>query len=156
SGGGWISWSATSHQPWLMTSPQQGIFQDGHSIIVAVSRANLKAGDYEGIITIVSNTGAPLTVQIRMTVLPLLTSEIAGSSILQVTPPALSFISTDGGTDPASQNLMISNPGSQALNWSLSVSALQDSFNQNFSSQDDVSWLSADETSGTVSSGKNS
>ena len=156
SGGGWISWSAASNQPWLMTTPQQGIFQDGQNIIVAVSRANLKAGKYEGIITLVSNTGAPLSVQIRMNVLPLFASEIAVSSILQMTPPALSFISTDGGTDPASQNLMISNPGSQSLNWSLSVSALQDSFNQEFSSQDDVTWLSADETSGTVSPGKNS
>ncbi len=156
SGGGWISWSATSNQPWLMTTPQQGIFQDGQSIIVAVSRANLKAGKYEGIITIVSNTGAPLSVQIRMNVLPLFASQIAVSSIIQMTPPALSFISTDGGTDPASQNLMISNPGSQTLNWSLSVTALQDSFNQEFSSQDDVTWLSADETSGAVSPGKNS
>ena len=156
SGGGWISWSAASNQPWLMTTPQQGIFQDGQNIIVAVSRANLKAGKYEGIITIVSNTGAPLSVQIIMNVLPLFASEIAVSSILQMTPPALSFISTDGGTDPASQNLMISNPGSQTLNWSLSVSALQDSFNQEFSSQDDVTWLSADETSGTISPGKNS
>ena len=66
SGGGWISWSATSHQPWLMTTPQQGFFQDDQSIIVAVSRANLKTGDYEGIITIVSNTGVPLSVQVKV------------------------------------------------------------------------------------------
>ncbi|HKF35826.1 MAG TPA: hypothetical protein VKB35_02905, partial [Ktedonobacteraceae bacterium] len=45
-GGGWISWSADSDQPWLMTSPQQGIFRDGQRIFVAVTRANLEPGNY--------------------------------------------------------------------------------------------------------------
>ena len=153
SGGGWISWSATSNQPWLRTSPQQGIFREGQSIIVAVTRAHLKAGDYEGTITFVSNAGAPLSVQVNMTVLSL-SAAAAATSIMQVTPPALSFISTDGGMDPASQKLMISNPGSQPLTWFLTVSALQDTFNQNFSSQYDVTWLSTSTTSGTVSPNK--
>ncbi len=150
SGGGWISWSAVSNQPWLMTSPQQGIFRNGQSIIVAVTRANLKKGDYEGTITIVSNTGTSLAVQVKMTVLSLLASDKAVSSIMLVTPPVLSFIATDGGTNPTSQILTISNPGSQPLTWSLNASAVQDSFNQNFSSQYDVPWLSASMTSGTV------
>jgi hypothetical protein len=155
SGGGWISWSAVSDQPWLMTSPQQGIFRNGQNIIVAVTRANLNAGNYEGTITFVSNAGAPLSVQVKMTVLSLPASDKADSSIMLVTPPVLSFIATDGGTDPASQILTISNPGSQPVTWSLSVSAVQDSFNQNFSSQYDVTWLSASMTSGTVFPDKN-
>ncbi len=155
SGGGWISWSAVSNQPWLMTSPQQGIFRDGQNIIVAVTRANLNAGKYEGTITIVSNAASPLSVQVKMTVLSLPASVKAVSSIMLVTPPLLSFVATDGGTDPASQMLTISNPGSQPLTWSLNVSAIQDSFNQNFSSQYDVTWLNASMTSGTVFSGKN-
>ncbi len=155
SGGGWISWSAVSNQPWLLTSPQQGIFRNGQSIIVAVTRANLKEGDYHGTITIVSNTGTPLPVQVKMTVLALPASVKAVTSIMLVTPPVLSFIATDGETNPTSQLLTISNPGSQPMDWSLNVSAVQDSFNQNFSSPYDVPWLNASLTSGTVFPGKN-
>lgn len=154
SGGGWISWSAVSDQPWLMMSPQQGIFRDGQSIIVAVTRANLKVGDYKGTITIVSNSGAPLSLQVKMTVLSLPASDKAASSIMVVTPPVLSFVATDGETDPASQILTMSNLGSQLLSWSLNASAVEDSFNQNFSSQYDVNWLSTSTTSGTISSNK--
>ncbi len=155
SGGGWISWSAVSDQPWLMTSPKQGIFRDGQSIIVAVTRANLKKGDYDGTITIVSNTGTALALQVKMAVLSLPASDKAVSSIMLVTPPVLSFIATDGGTNPTSQMLTISNPGSQPLTWFLNASGVQDSFNQNFSSQYDVPWLSASSTSGTVFPNKN-
>jgi hypothetical protein len=150
SGGGWISWSAVSNQPWMMTSPQQGIFRDGQNIFIAVSRANLNAGNYQGTITFVSNAGTPLIVEVKMTVLSLPASDKAVSSIMQVTPPVLSFIATDGGSNPASQNLTINNPGTQPLTWSLNVSAVQDSFSQNFSSPYDVNWLSASTTSGTV------
>jgi hypothetical protein len=150
-GGGWIIWSASSDQPWLMTSPQQGIFREGQSIFVAATRSNLKPGDYKGTITLVSNGGAPLAVQVEMIVLPLPASDAAVSSIMLVTPPVLSFTSTDGGTDPTSQVLTISNPGSQPLNWSLAVSALEDTFNQNFSSLYNVTWLSTNMTSGMVS-----
>jgi hypothetical protein len=96
-----------------MTSPQQGIFRVGQNIFIAVSRANLNAGKYQGTITFVSNAGTPLTVQIKMTVLSLPASEKAVSSIMMVTPPALTFIATDGGTDPASKILTLKNSGSQ-------------------------------------------
>lgn len=155
-GGGWITWSATSNQPWLLSTPRQGIFQDSQNIIIAVSRTNLKAGDYAGIITIISNSGAPISLHVSMTVLPLTASEIAASPVLQVSLPALSFVGADGGANPVPQSLKISNTGSQPLNWSLSMSAVQNAVNQNESSQDVVNWLSPDKTSGTVTSGKNS
>src|SRR5260221_12021604 len=149
-GGGWVSWSAVSNQPWLMTSPQQGIFRDGQRIFVAVTRANLRPGDYDGTITIVSNGGAPIVVQLKMTVLPLPASDAAVSSIMLVTPPVFSFTSIDGGADPAPQSLTISNPGSQPLNWSLAISSSVDTYNQNYYAEDDVSWLSVGTTAGTV------
>jgi hypothetical protein len=34
-GGGWISWSAVCNQPWLITSPHQGIFRNGQNIFIA-------------------------------------------------------------------------------------------------------------------------
>ena len=149
-GGGWVSWSAVSNQPWLMTSPQQGIFRDGQRIFVAATRANLKPGDYNGTITIVSNGGAPIVVQLKMTVLPLPASDAAVSSIMLVTPPVFSFTSIDGSADPASQSLTISDPGSQPLNWSLAISSSVDTYNQNYYAEDDVSWLSVGTTAGTV------
>ncbi len=155
-GGGWVSWSAVSNQSWLMTSPQQGIFRDGQRIFVAVTRANLKPGGYQGTITIVSNGGAPIVVQVKMTVLPLPASDVAVSSVMLVTLPVYSFTSIDGGADPAPQFLTISNPGSQPLNWSLAISSSADTYNQNFYSEDDVNWLSIDTTSGTVLPGTSS
>lgn len=152
-GGSWISWNATSNQPWLMLAPQHGVFRDGQSIFAAVSRAHLKPGDYTGTITIVSNTGNPVAIQVKMTVLQLPASDIAVSPVMVVTPPVLSFTSIDGGTDPTSQLLTISNPGSHPLSWSLAFSDIQDSFNQDFSSQDVVNWSSTSSTSGTVSPG---
>ena len=149
-GGGWVSWSAVSNQPWLMTSPQQGIFRDGQRIFVAVTRANLRPGDYDGTITIVSNGGAPIVVQLKMTVQPLPASDAAVSSIMLVTPPVFSFTSIDGSADPASQSLTISDPGSQPLNWSLAISSSVDTYNQNYYAEDDVSWLSVGTTAGTV------
>jgi len=155
-GGGWVSWSAVSNQPWLMTSPQQGIFRDGQRIFVAATRANLKPGDYDGTITIVSNGGAPIVVQVKMTVQPLPTSDATVSSIMLVTPPVFSFTSIDGGADPAPQSLTISDPGSQPLNWSLAISSSVDTYNQNFYAEDDVSWLSVGTTAGTVLPGASS
>src|SRR5260221_2305962 len=149
-GGGWVSWSAVSNQPWLMTSPQQGIFRDGQRIFVAATRANLSPGDYDGTITIVSNGGAPIVVQVKMTFQPLPTSDAAVSSIMLVTPPVFSFTSIDGSADPASQSLTISDPGSQPLNWSLAISSSVDTYNQNYYAEDDVSWLSVGTTAGTV------
>ena len=95
SGGGWISWSAVSNQPWLMTSPQQGIFRKGQSIIVAVTSANLKEGDYEGTITIVSNAGTPLRVQVKMTVLALPVSVKAEFCLFKLVEP---YTSKGSGT----------------------------------------------------------
>ncbi len=153
-GGSWISWSATSNQPWLMTSPQQGIFRDGQSIFVALTSANLKPGDYSGTITIVSNAGGPVTIQVKMTILQLPASAAAASPVMVITPPVLSFSSTDGGADPAARLLTISNSGSQPLSWSLAAGAVQNAFNQNLYSQDNVNWLSTNTTSGVLSPGE--
>src|SRR5260370_7382543 len=104
-----------------MTSPQQGIFRDGQRIFVAVTRANLSPGDYDGTITIVSNGGAPIVVQVKMTVQPLPASDATVSSIMLVTPPVFSFTSIDGGADPSPQSLTITAPASHPLILSLPV-----------------------------------
>ena len=41
SGGGSITWSANSDQPWLLVAPSQGIFSQQEAISVAVQRLGL-------------------------------------------------------------------------------------------------------------------
>ncbi|MDQ6644926.1 MAG: hypothetical protein M3Y76_10795, partial [Chloroflexota bacterium] len=116
SGGGSISWSANSDQPWLLLSPPQGMFSASQTIAVAVERANLKVGDYQGTITFSSNIGAVERISVHMTVRALPANP---GAVLEVTPPVLSFTALDGGSDPAAQALTISNPGSQSLSWAI-------------------------------------
>lgn len=150
SGGGSISWAASSNQPWLLIAPAQGIFSSSQTIAVAVQRANLKPGDYSGLITFSSNVGENEWVQVHMSVRPLPANV---GSVLVVTPAVLSFTALDGGASPAAQALTISNPGSQPLAWSLA------SNNPVLLNSQDVllhslnignNWLTTDQTSGTI------
>ncbi len=150
SGDGTISWTASSNRPWLLLAPSQGIFSDSQNISVAVERANLKPGDYNGILMFSSNIGANEWVQIHMTVRPLPTNP---GAVLSLNPALLSFTALDGGSNPASQTLTVSNPGSQPLNWSLASNnpillSSQDLVIHYFDAQSN--WLSTDQTSGTV------
>src|SRR5437763_793022 len=148
-GGSWISWKATSNQPWLMMAPAQGIFSDNQTIFIAATRAHLKPGDYQGMITIVSNTGSAVIVQVMMTTLPV--PKIT-SAFMVIEPPVLSFTTTDGSKDPPSQQLVIHNAGIVPLNWTLAVNAPENLVAQNIDSQD-VSWLNTNGTSGTIAPG---
>jgi hypothetical protein len=150
SGDGSISWTGSSNQPWLLLAPDQGMFSDSQNISVAVERANLKPGNYRGTLTFSSNVGADEWVQIHMTVRPLPANP---GPVLVVGPALLSFTAQDGGANPSSQTLTMSNPGTQPLNWSLtsnnavllnSQSILIHTFDPS------SNWLSTDQTSGTV------
>ncbi len=150
SGEGSISWLASSNQSWLLLSPPQGVFSASQTITVAVERANLKPGDYKGTITFSSNVGAPAFVQVHMTVRPLPPNV---GPVLQITPPVLSFTALDGGANPNSQALMISNPGTQPLNWSLTGNNQINLAGMGFLLQGldpKTGWLSIDQTSGVV------
>lgn len=121
-GSGAITWSASSDQPWLLVAPDQGTFSDSQTISVAGQRANLKAGDYSGTITISSNVGISAKVPVLMTVdpLPPAATTPAGTPILQITPALLSFVAVDGSPSPAPLPLLVSNTGKQPLHWSIS------------------------------------
>ncbi len=150
SGGGSISWSASSNQSWLLLSPPQGIFSENQKIAIAVERANLKAGEYKGTITFSSNVGSAISVQVSMTVRALPANP---GSVLEVIPPVLSFTALDGEADPAAQTLMINNPGSQRLNWSITGINTLPLAGQSlllFASHSQSGWLSTDLTAGVV------
>jgi hypothetical protein len=150
SGGGSISWSASSDQPWLLLSPPQGMFSLSQTIAVAAERANLKRGDYKGTITFSSNVGSTEQVQVQMTVRPLPPNV---GAVLEVNPPVLSFTALDGESNPVPQALMIGNPGSQGLNWSLTGNNPMSLAGQSLLLSELNSgsgWLSTDQTSGVV------
>jgi hypothetical protein len=165
-GQGTIAWTASSDQPWLLMTPNQGTFSDTQMLVVGVQRANLKAGSYTGTVTLVPNVGTAQQIQVTMTVQPLSLAFVGTSqetqptamtvqsfssmrgAMLSATPVVQSFVATDGGSSPAMQYLTISNPGNQALFWSLKS-------NTPYKFQDQgptpgANWLNLDKTSGIV------
>jgi hypothetical protein len=153
SGGGSITWSASSNQSWLLVSPSQGIYSQRQTISLAVQRAGLKPGDYTGNITISSNVSAPLHIEVDMIVRAL--SADAGA-VLALPPALLSFTATDGGPDPSAQSLTISDPGSRPLNWSLAIKDPVTSTTQAYPMQEygpACRWLSATPHSGNLAPG---
>lgn len=150
-GGGTISWSASSQSSWLMVTPAQGLFSDQQTIQVAADRSQLKPGDYTGSITIVSNVGAPVVISAYMTVLPIPTS---AGAVLDVTPAVLSFTAIDGGGNPAAQSLSIANIGRQDLYWEIDPQSLQQqSTNSDPPVATAANWLHFQTTSGKIAPG---
>ncbi len=150
SGGGSIVWSASSDQSWLLISPGQGTFSDTQQITVAVQRTNLALRTYTGKITFFSNVGSPQTVAVTMAVLPLPANV---GAVLAVSPAVLTFTAVDGYNDPGDQSLSISNPGKKPLSWSLdalSPDATTDMGTVLSTVAANASWLSTDQSSGTV------
>jgi hypothetical protein len=139
SGGGSITWSANSSQPWLLVAPSQGIFSQTQTISLAVQRVGLKAGDYHGSITISSNVSPAQHIEVDMTVQALPPN---APPVLALAPALLSFTATDGEQSTSPQSLTLSNPGSHTLNWSLTpVQGLT------------CNWLSATPTADSVAPG---
>ncbi len=156
SGGGSITWSASSNQPWLLVSPSQGIFSQHETISLAVQRAGLKPGDYIGNITISTNVSPPQHIEVDMTVRPLPPN---AAPVLALPPALLSFVTTDGDQNNKAQSLTISNPGSIPLHWSLSINTLVTPITQLSLTQAQAftcNWLSATPNVGTISPGETS
>ncbi|BCL82772.1 carboxypeptidase regulatory-like domain-containing protein [Ktedonobacteria bacterium brp13] len=150
-GGGSISWSASSQSSWLMLTPPHGLFSNQQTFQIAADRAHLQPGRYKGSISIISNVSSPLIISAFMTVLPI--PKDVGA-IMNVTPSVLSFTAIDGGANPAAQSLTISNEGHKNLYWQLDPQSLQ----QQSSSIDGLaikgtSWLHLPVTSGQIAPG---
>ncbi len=156
SGGGSITWSASSDQPWLLVSPSQGIFSESQTISIAGQRVGLKPKDYKGFLTITSNVSPPVKIEVDMTVLRLPPN---AGPVIALSPALLSFTATDGGPNPPAQLLAISNPGTRSLIWSLAstdpaTATTQASLLNALGPKGN--WLSTDVTSGTVAPGATS
>jgi carboxypeptidase family protein/BACON domain-containing protein len=153
SGDGSITWSASSNQSWLLVSPSQGIFSKHETISLVVLRAGLKPGNYNGNIVISTNVSPPQDVEVDMTVRPLPSNS---APVLALPSALLSFTATDGQSNPISQTLTLSNPGSIPLYWSLSINASALPITQLSLIQAQAftcNWLSATPNAGIISPG---
>jgi Viral BACON domain len=132
-GGGVIYWQGIPSQSWLMLSPKKGTFASGETaqVTIAVDRSSLKTGPYKASIIFSSNAGN-ITLSTQMQVTPL---QPGHEAVLELSPPVVSFTSTDGAGPPPGQLVKVNNPGVQPLSWRASSNAL---------------WLTASPSSGTV------
>ncbi len=115
SGGGTLTWSAITSASWLSVAPLASGTAPS-TISVLVSPAGLGAGTYTGSVQI-SATGAsnsPVSISVTLTVAP-------APASLAVSPQALTFNYTVGGTVPAAQNISITNGGGGTLSWTASA-----------------------------------
>jgi hypothetical protein len=130
-GGGTLTWSVTDNSSWISPSPTSGSGNGGTT--VSVTTGFLKAGTYNGAVTL-SATGAPsVTVPVTFIITP-----IAGtaSATINLSPSSLSYAATQGAANPANQNISLTNSGG-TLNWTVS---------------DDASWLAVSPVSSIGSS----
>lgn len=148
---GSITWSASSNQPWLLVTPSSGMFNQSQTIDVAVQRfGNFTPGTiYKGTLTFYSNVGSPIPIKVTMSVKPV----PSNTAVLAPTPAVLSFTTVDGSPAPQAQTLVINNPGSQPLNWSLTAnSSITTSAQIVLSHQVGTTgnWLMTNPTSGSI------
>ncbi len=130
-GSGTLNWIAVSNASWLSLNGANSVSgTNSGSFTANVNPSGLAVGNYNASITI-SATGATNTPQ---TVSATLTVTAAPTPTIGLSTTALSFTGVQGGTNPASQSVTITNSGSGTLSWSVS---------------DNVNWLSLSPTSGT-------
>ncbi len=150
-GNGTITWIGWSNQPWLSLTPTQGTFSQSQRITLAASRYQLAPGNYEGQVTLTANTGTSISLHVKLSVLAL---PFDMGAVLVVSPPALSFTTTDGGNDPDEQLITISNPGKSPLYWKFNSSAATVSLDEQIPFQENMQWLSIEPSTGVLQPGK--
>jgi len=129
-GGGTLNWTASDNAAWLTLSAISGT--GNGSTTLTVNTATLTAGSYNALITLSATGTTSVTVPVALTVTAAPVAPAIGAS-----PINLSFTAQQGGANPATQALAISNTGGGTLTWTAS---------------DDAAWLSISPASGTGNS----
>ena len=126
-GGGILSWTASDSAAWMSLSSSSGT--GAGSVTVSVMTGALTAGSYSGTVMLNATGASPVIVPVSFTVTTAPVAPAIGAS-----PLSLSFTAQQGGANPATQALAISNTGGGTLTWTAS---------------DDAAWLSISPASGT-------
>ena len=122
SGYGTIEWSVADDAAWLTPSPTSGTSTgEADDVTFSVDISGMSAGSYSAAVTISAPgaTNSPQTVSVSLGVAPV---EQPPPTIAW-SPLSFNFSATQGGQNPASQTLEISNPAYGAMEWSVTDSA---------------------------------
>ncbi len=115
---GSMAWTISETASWLSLDPESGSAVSGSPgrITVSMDPSGLSEGTHETdiVVTAPGASNSPTTVHVAWTL-----SDTA-VPVLSVTPSSLSFQGTVGGSDPAAQQISVSNAGDGDLNWSVS------------------------------------
>src|SRR6266700_4186709 len=115
-GGRHLTWQASSDQPWLTVSPNNGTFS-GRSIVQVIGDSGiLRPQSYAGHITFrqQGSSDKPLTLSVTMTVKPAPPASLVVSSV------SLTYSGTPT-QNPADQAITLQNNGGQPLDWSSKI-----------------------------------
>jgi len=116
SGGGTLSWTASSDVTWLTLAPSDGASPG--TVTVTADTNGLSAGVYNGSITVASAdaVNSPQAVPVTLTI-------ESQPPTIAFDPSGLTFSGIQGGSVPPTQALDISNSGGGTLNWTASSGA---------------------------------
>jgi hypothetical protein len=138
-GGSPLDWTATigNSSPWLSVTPTSGTgIPPGGTVSPAfqiiADPTGLVAGDYLDTVVIGGNASNGVTIVVGFSILP--------QPDLDVTPLALTFRGPEGGPDPASQIVTVTNDGGGTLNWTSSITGKSP-------------WLSTSKAKGSLTAG---
>ncbi len=109
-GGGTLNWTATKTQSWLTLSAASGTAPS--SLGLSISTAGLVAATYTDTVTVNGGSAGTQTVAVTLIV-----SAAPPPPLLSVGALSFNFSAAAGGSNPASQNLSITNSGGGTLNW---------------------------------------
>jgi len=126
--GGTLNWSVSDNANWLSLSPTSGT--NSGTVTLSVNITGLTAGTYNATITITATGATNSPVSIPVTLM------VNAPPTIGYSPTSFSFTATQGGSNPSSQSLSITNTGGGTLNWTVSNNA---------------NWLSLSPISGTNS-----
>ena len=121
-GTGPLNWSAKASAlsgKWLSVAPTSGTA--GQAAIVSIDPTGLTPGDYYGLVKFTA-TGAADSPQAAVVVLNVLPST---STVETVEPTGLIFIGQQGGANPATETVTLSNPSAQSITVTASTLAQQ-------------------------------
>ncbi|MDA0168685.1 choice-of-anchor D domain-containing protein [Solirubrobacter taibaiensis] len=125
-GGGSLSFMATTDEDWLFVTPETGAAPADLS--VGVNLAGLLAGTYHGVVTVEAGPAGQKQVAVTLTV-------AERDPVLALSESALAFSGVENGADPAARSISLSNVGGGTLS---------------FSASSDQDWLTVSPHSGTA------
>lgn len=117
-GTGTLNWTATKTASWLGITPTSGT--NAGAVTASINLTGLTAGTYNDTIRVTdaAATNSPVKVPVTLVVAP------PPKPTIQLSPTTFTFNATEGGGNPISQTLTITNVGASTLNWTATKSSL--------------------------------